>query len=99
MRGAHDARHRPQRRRRVQDALSQDRVLVHELPLAGSERTALVEQRSRYAHFADVVELGRAGDLVELVAAQAEPPLKRLGKLSDFAGVALEVWMLRAKCT
>ena len=91
VRGAHDPRHGPQGRRGVEDPLAQDRVLVHELPLGRVEIGGLLQDGVGDADLADVVQLGRAGDLVDLLAVHAEPPRDGDGELSHLAGVLAQV--------
>ena len=77
-----------------QDALAQDCVLAHELPLRLVERARLVQDRVGDAHLADVVQFGGAHDLLEALAADAEAPGDCDRARGDPARVIFEVGLL-----
>ncbi len=85
--GAHEPRNRLERRRSGEDALAEDRVAAHERPLALVERAGLREDRFGYRRLADVVHLGGAHELVELLGLEAHPPPDRERERSDAAEV------------
>ena len=64
---------------RRQDALADERVIAHDLPFAGVQRRLLVQDRVGHGDLADVVELRRARDLVELLGVEMDrvPELDR----------------------
>ena len=57
---------------RLEDALADDRVLAHEVPLGVVERARLVEDAVRHADLADVVQLRRGGDGLHVAAVHPE---------------------------
>ena len=66
----------------VEDALAENGVLVHELPLDPVERGGLVEDLVRNPDLADVVQLCRPHEHVELLGIEAEAapdPLREVG--------------------
>src|SRR3954452_4332116 len=62
---------RPESRRRAEDLLPDHGVALHEAALIGIERAGLGEDGVGDSHLADVVQLGGAGELVELFARHA----------------------------
>ena len=60
-----------------EDALADQRVLAHQLPLRVVERPGLVEDLVGDRDLADVVQLGGAREHVELLGVEAEPPRRR----------------------
>ena len=80
---AHELRDRQQRGRGAQDALADDRVLAHEGPLLVGQRAGLVQDLVRDRHLADVVQLGRAHDLVQLLGEQRQPRADAHRELRD----------------
>src|SRR5207245_11798285 len=96
VRGAHDHRDGSHRGRGVEDALAEDRVLTYEVPLRALKRVWLLEDRVGDTHLADVVQQGRALQLVELLrrhpvaAADAEAPARHVN------GMGLERGLLGA---
>src|SRR5687767_6519312 len=88
---AHDPRYAPESRDRPEDALADDRMLLHQDPLVVVEWTVLVQDRVRDADLADVVQQGRglhAGDLVRVQGERAGDPD---GQLHDCLGVVAGV--------
>ena len=86
--GADDRRDRAQGSGGAEDPLAEDRVLSHEVPLGTVQRAGLVEDPVGDADLADVVQLRRATDLVELLARHPEPAGDRHRELGHAAGVA-----------
>ena len=81
VRRAHDRRHALERGRGLQDALADDRVAAHELPLGVVQRARLVEDRVGDGDLAHVVQLRRLAQVLELLGRQAEPLADREGEL------------------
>ncbi len=69
-------------------------MVVNELPLAVGKATALVENRVGDAHLADIVQLGGAEDLVELLATDVEAAGDADREMRDVTGVLIEVGLL-----
>jgi hypothetical protein len=72
-------------------------VPAHERPLVGVQRGRLAEDRVGDGDLADVVQLGRAGDLVELLAPHAEAARDGDGQLGDGAGVLAQRGLARVQ--
>ena len=88
-------RHRGEAGQRPQDALADDGVLAHQLPLLGVEPAGLVEDLVGDPDLADVVEQRDRADLVGRAAVQAEAAGDRAGELVDLVGVAAGVAVAR----
>ena len=87
---AHDRGDALERRRGLQDALADDRVAAHELPLGVVERAGLVEDRVGDGDLAHVVQLRRLAQVLELLGQQAEPLADRDGELRHAVDVGPE---------
>ena len=94
MAGADEPADRHERGHRGEDALADDGVAAHQRPLVVVERAGLVEDGRGDRHLADVVQLGRVGDVVEVVRAHPEPATDRGGQVGDAVGVLFEVGLL-----
>ena len=88
--GAHEPRDGLQGGRGVEDPLADDRVLAHELRLGVGQRSGLVQDLVGDRELADVVQLGGALELVELVGVERESPAEVGGELSDLVDVLVE---------
>src|SRR6478735_12472905 len=77
---AHELGDGAQRDGGAEDALADERVAGDERPLVGVELPGLVEDRAGDGDLADVVELRRLADVVELLAGEAELLRNRLGQ-------------------
>ena len=82
---------RCQRGRGGDDALADHRVAAHELPLVVVERARLVQDRVGDRGLADVVELGRERDQLDLVLGEPEPLGGPLGQPGHAAEVLAQL--------
>ena len=71
-----------ERRGGGEDALADDGVAADQRPLGVRQRAALLQDRLRDRHLADVVERGRVAQRLELAAGQAELGGDRAGELA-----------------
>ena len=83
-----DGRHRRCRRK---DALTDQRVIAHDLPLAGVQRPLLVQDRVGHGNLADVVELRGARDLVKLLGVEMDRVAELDRELGDASQVTVEL--------
>ena len=74
-----------------QDRLADERVPSHHLPLGLVERAGLLEDAARDYGLADVVQVGRERDLLDLVAAEREPLGHRPRQVGHPVGVRAQV--------
>ena len=85
--GADQRRDADERGRALRDPLADQRVALHELPLVGVERAGLVEDRARDGDLADVVQLGRDHDALDLVLVETEAARDLRGQRRHLVGV------------
>ena len=88
---AHDAGDAAEGGRGAKDPLADDRVLADELPLALVERAGLVEDLVRDGELAEVVQLGRPLELLELVAAEPQHRPTSAASDTDVGALRLEL--------
>ena len=84
---AHDPRHAAHARDRAQDALADDRVLAHDVPLLAGQRAGLVQDAVGHPDLADVVQQRGVADALDLDLVEAERGGDGLGHVDDEGGV------------
>ena len=94
---ADDRADRLQGGRGAEDALADDRVAAHELPLGVVQRPRLVQDRIGDGHLPDVVQLSGAGQLVEVLGCQVELAADRLGHLGHVVQVDVQLGLALAE--
>ncbi len=95
--GAHERRDGLQRRRRADDALPDDGVLLDDRPLVVVQRAGLVQDGRGHRDLADVVQLAGAAQVLQRVRVQPEA-LADLGReAADVLHVLLEVGVVLAE--
>ena len=89
--GAHERGDGAQRGHREQEALADERVAAHELPLGVVERAGLAQDRLRQPDLADVVQLGAVEQLGQRLLRHAEPAADGDGELPDVEDVVVQL--------
>ena len=76
---------------RGEDALADDRVLGHDLPLVARERAVLVQQLLGHGELADVVQQRGVGDALDVIAGEPEHHRDAAGEADELLGVLVGV--------
>jgi hypothetical protein len=88
---ADDARHAAHAGDGAQDALADDRVLAHDVPLLAGQRARLVQDPVGHPDLADVVQQRGVADALDLDLVEPEGARDGLGHLDDEGGVLARV--------